>query len=302
MNNDFFFISLREKYLEIQECDYVQARDVESVKNIAEQVLENEHIDGTAVDFHNFAVTLAELNQNELACNILERGISTYSNCVDLLADYLIYGGGFEGPRGQCEKYYEVLQKIPDRLWTWRGYAFSLDYLQSKIERTNNREDIEQIEKIMNRIVKAYYSKFPNDERPYLAEAELYRGIDPEKEREVIEKAVLNLGSCPECSLRYADILLSKSNDINDCQKAVKYLDNALHPTNRNIDIAYAQFLRGMCLIRLLDRKFSDKEKVEEIYKCFRTARHDALKLTPINNKIIEKQIGILEVLSDVDY
>lgn len=296
--------SLSEKNWEIQENDYVKHRQTDVLKEIAEQILRSEVIEGSEIDFHNFVVDLAKLHQYELACQVLDRGISIYSNSVDLLADYLIYGRDFEGARQQSEKYYERLQTIPDRLWTWRGYEFSLEHLKSKRLRTNSREDITKIEDDIEQLIQAYYYKFPDEELPYLAEANLYSGINPEKEWKIIKKALSRLGNCPRCTIRYAELLLYRSSDLKEYKRVVENLQYEKLQSIGDLDYGFAQFLRGLCLIRLLNRKtYKDRAKIEEIYKCFQIAqKDDGLRVKGSDINVIKKQIRMLVALSDIEY
>ena len=303
MKNVASSISLSEKNLEIQENKYVKTRDVESISHIVEQVIESENIIGSIPDFHNLAVDLAALNLHELACEILKRGIKIHNNSVDLYADYLLYGRDFEGSRESSEKYYEILKSIDDRFWTWRGYAFSLEYLKSKLFRTNDHEVIAKIEEDINQIIQAYYAKLPDDELPYFAEANLYRGIEPEKESKVLAKALSQLKSHPRCTIRYVDLLLSKSGDINAYKKAAEDLEFAKLQINEDLDFGYAQFLRGLCLIRLLNNEdYKNKEKIEEIYQCFRIAQIEELRVKGSDISFLKKQIRMLETLSNTKY
>ena len=83
---------------------------------------------GTENEFHNLAVHLAKSNLEDLACRVLERGLKMHKN-VNLLADYLQYGLRC-GYRDKCKEYYGILNRIPKRIWTWRGFSFSIEYLQ----------------------------------------------------------------------------------------------------------------------------------------------------------------------------
>ena len=302
MESENTTLSMREKYRIMIEGDYLRNKDYDAVKEIAEEILATEDIDGQASDFHNFAVSLADLNLNSLACKMLERGLSVYKSNVDLLANYLIYGFGSANTSDRCEEYYEALQSIDDKHWTWRAYSFSLDYLQSKVDRSTPQEDVKEFEERMNTILESYHKKFPDAELPYLAEADMYRGKNPQAERAALEKAVENLNSSPRCSIRYAEILINIYNDVANYEKALKYLDEALFSVSRELDIGYVHFLRGMCKLRLLNGEYTSSEKVNEIYKCFRIASLDALNLTPNSKKVMLKQISILEMLSEIEY
>ena len=49
----------------------------------------------------------------------------------------------------ECKKVYKTLIKIPKRRWTWRGFAFLVDYLQFLIDRSDSDKEIDAKEKEM---------------------------------------------------------------------------------------------------------------------------------------------------------
>ena len=303
MDSTVSFVSLSEKYAEIAENQYILDRDKESLKYIAEQVLESDDIEGSDIDFHNLAVDLGTLNQFKLACEILERGISRYKNSVDLLADYLFYGKDFEVGWEKSKNYYDILQSIPDRLWTWRGYAFSLEHLASRLLRETSQEDSAKIEEDRKSIINRYYEKFPNEELPYIAEANVYKGVNLEEEWNILERAIANLDNCPRCTMRYVELLLSKSNATAEYALLADKLNYAKLQVNRDLDFGYAQYLRAICLMRLLDQdSYKDADKIKEIYRCFSIAQDELLRVGGNTLNIIRKQIRMLEILSEIEY
>ena len=110
-------LRLAEQYHE----DQPQMRD--ALFALVERVCQQEKQVGGPDDFHNLAVTLGRSGYDELACDILEKGLTLFPYDVDLLADYLIYGIDCER-MDACEEYYQTLWKVPQSEWTWRGFAF----------------------------------------------------------------------------------------------------------------------------------------------------------------------------------
>ena len=108
------------------------------------EIIQNKKLSGTASDFHNLAVELSRKNLYELACRVLEIGLSfsPYANDVDLLADFLVYGIKC-GKETECEKYFNLLSQIPKRRWKWRAFDFSVDYLQQKAERIHDDSELD---------------------------------------------------------------------------------------------------------------------------------------------------------------
>jgi tetratricopeptide (TPR) repeat protein len=285
--------------------DLVKDEDADGLLELAEKILNSKFIVGSPDDFHNFAVGLAKLNEYEMSCRILERGLCIYKSSVDLLADFLIYGIDCDGNREKCEAYYKILRNIPDSSWTWRGFAFSLDYLQSRLQTIEDRELQNWIKKEMDYLLEMYYKIYPNDERAYLSEAHLFRRADSEKELDVLETAVTNLNFCPRCAFRYAELVINRAKTNDDYQRAYDYLEHALVPKlDSDINLGDTYFLRGLCLYQFLNesKDYKNNDKVKEIYNCFHVAETDGLDLSPDYHKKLEKQVRILEKLSNISY
>lgn len=285
--------------------ELVDDRNADELRELAEKILDSKLIVGSSDDFHNFAVGLARLDEYEMSCRILERGLSTYKTSVDLLADYLIYGIDCDGNREKCEIYYGTLKNIPDKNWTWRGFAFSLDYLQSRFQLTEDKDQQNWIMEEISSLIKIYYERYPNDERTYLSEARLYSSTDSGKELSVLEKALANLKFCPRCAFRYAELLINQAKTIEDYKKAFNCLEYALtQKIESDINLGDVYFLRGLCLIQLLNRNqdYKNNDKIMEIYNCFRVAEMSALDLSPYYCKKLKKQVQILEKLSKISY
>jgi hypothetical protein len=307
MKQNTLFISLSEKLRDIKEYDYVKNREVDSLQNIATQVTSSDNIiEGSPSDFYDFAVDLAKLNQNKTACDVLRRGIAYNKGSVDLLAIYLVFGKDIEELQDNLKECYETLKNIPNESWTWRCYSFSLDYLESKRSRTIDKYEISSINNEMEHLVKAYYEKDPNNERPYFAEAKLYSGSKPKEEKRILEEAISKLDSCPECSIRYAELLFDSLSSMDPQGNNEKYRIAAenlkyakLLQTNKDLDFGYSQYLRALCLIRLLSEDdYKNSEKIDEIYDCFRIAKDDELRLRGNYVHIMDKHIRMLEIKS----
>ncbi len=310
MRENVSFVSLSEKLKEIKLYDYVENNETDALKNIVDQVISSNSVEGSADDYYNLAADLAKLNLNRDACSVLKRGLDKHKGSVDLLATYLLLGKDIEELSEQLEKYYKTLNNIPNELWTWRGYSFTLEYLNSKKLCTTDSDEIRDIEYIIGHLIKTYYERFPNSESPYLAEAKRHIGTDTEQEKRILERAISELEFCPECSIRYADLLFDglSSSDIqvnNDKFKKVsEYLKySKLLKVNRDIDIGYSQYLRGLCLTRLLsDNDYKNHEKINEIYECFRIACDEQIILRKNFTKIMEKHIRVLEIKSGTNF
>ncbi|GHU75166.1 hypothetical protein FACS1894188_05410 [Clostridia bacterium] len=295
-------ISLIKIYKEIQENEYVKDQNFEILEEKAVDILDAKSLVGGTYDFHNLAIVFSEANLNDFACKILERGISIYPRSVDLLADYLAFGIDCLDSKRKSEKYFTVLNSIDESMWTWRGYYFSLDYLYAMREKTNNPTIIEQVEKDIDTLIMRYYEKFPHDEGPYVAEANKFHGKDVREELRILKRAIDTLDFCPQCTIKYASMVLEKVNDECDYLKLSEKLKPENLANTKEIDFGYALFLRGVCLFKLLNGDdYSNEAKVREIYLCFRIANDNIMQLSATHRKSMQKQVSVLERYSQFD-
>lgn len=298
------YFSFPENYDILNELSDYDEKD--GYLEIAEMIIRSDKIVGSSEHFHNFAVELGKRGLYHLACDVLDRGLSIYKRSPDLLADYLCYGCDCEGNIDKCDEYYKVLRDMPSKLWTWRCYTFSLEYLDIKLEIVDEADEIKEFEAEKERLIIGYYERFPNDERPFLSHAGLYIRTDIEKAIVILEKAHNELNNCPRCSVRYADLLLDRVNTQDDFQKILGYLNSATPLKYDQEDkYGYVHYLRGVCLFKLLDEKngdFKDQEKIEEIYRCFRIAKRDDMGLASGHLKTLKKHIHVLEEYSQISF
>lgn len=125
---------------------------------------------GTANDYHNYAVSFAVVQDYDAACEILEKGLLRTPKNVDLLADFIAYAphSSRVNWKEECDKKREELGNINMHLWTWRAYDFIIDYLLEQLD--NSVDDLEDIKKVLDTLVKAYKERFPSDEKPFFSE------------------------------------------------------------------------------------------------------------------------------------
>ena len=282
---------------EAKECVY--SHDYEMLSEIGERVVASTNLVGSADDFHNFAVNFAQTDDKIMACEILKRGLDKYPRSVDLLADFLQYGMEC-GEILLCKKHYEELQLIPKNIWTWRGFDFSLDYLQSLLDIASDANEYEQIKQEMDDLVAEFKKHLPFEERCYLAESKLHK--NSEKEIEILETAMTQLKACPKCALRYADIQCDRG-EYKNALEGVKRCLTSLQ-TQAGINEGYAYFLSGLCQAALVhaENSYEDSEKIKNIYQDFHVAEMDGMKLPPTYKKTIKRQTSILKVKSGVLY
>ena len=166
-----------------------------------------------------------------------------------------------------------------------------------------DEDSITEIEREIDRLVKAYYEKKPDEELPYIAEANIYIGREPVREWEVLQNAITKLDNCPRCYIRYAGLILTRQK--GDYARAAENLEYSGLIINRDLDFGYAQYLRGLCLIRSeLKDDYCNRDKIDRIYQCFRLAQKSDEYRDKIYSEMqdLEKQINILETLSRIEF
>ena len=266
-------------------------------REIMLQVLQKKTLAGAAEDFHNLAVELSRKSLYELACRVLELGLSIkqYSTDVDLLADFLVYGIKC-GKEPQCEKYFELLSKIPKRRWKWRAFDFAVDYLQQKAERILDDDELDKAVESMLEIAKSYRHYFPKSEGGYVVEAQIHRFVnDFDKEEQILKEAVTNIKRAPQSNLRLADNAFARG----EYEQSRSYLKSAKmsgFERQSRINICYVYYLDVMCLISILQSKEISENEINELYSLFAEAEmlmssENSLDLLAV----IEQQIHLFE-------
>ena len=297
MENLEQIISIGRMEEEAKECVY--SHDYDELDAIASRVLSSSKVMGSPDEFHNFAVNYAQTDDKKTACEILKLGLASYPTSVDLLADFIQYGVQC-GNEGDCEIYFQKLQSIPKELWTWRGFDFSLDYLQFKLERMNDGDEYTHIRKEMIQLVTEFRKNMPYDERSYFAESQLYKNT--EQETKILEKAMSDLSACPKCTLRYADLQFERGEYV----KALESIERCILSlqTQPGISEGYAYFLSGLCKTSLIhkEKDYKNKERILDAYQDFQVAELEQMNLQPTYRKTIQKQTGILTLKSGISY
>ena len=260
--------------------EYVYDRDDDDSRQnlyaLIDEFLAQEFQPGSAHDFHNFAVGLARRDEYLLACRVLECGLECYPKNVDLLADYLQYGVSCN-KFDECKRIYKTLIKIPRRRWTWRGFAFLVDYLQFLIDRSDSDKDIDAREKEMLDIVRDFKELFPYSEEPYRTEANVCQTLNmPDKEADVLKTALENVKVAPKCALRFADLLFDRGL-YEEATSAIQRAISDATQTQTSVNEGYLYYLSALCKIAIMQRskslqKSAIEEAVKDVYSDFNIA------------------------------
>lgn len=221
----------------------VAKRCRESAYDIVDELLEeneNTVVSGDADDFHNLSVRFSRQDDNETALEIVKKGLTIHKANTDLLADAIRYGnscGDFEN----CDAYYQRLNKISKRRWTWRAYSFIIDYLIDSLDRYEEISDEvfdEKKEQILN-LVNKYKGQFGDMEDSWYSEFDVYWNLNErDKAKTILEEISKKDMKCPKSWLRYADILMDDGN-LDKAESLLKRLKQD------DFDSSYSYYLDG---------------------------------------------------------
>lgn len=264
---------------------------------------EGEQLTGDSDDFHNFAVTVSKVaNDNKNAYAIVREGLKIHNINTDLLADALMYGAN-AGKKEECEQWYRVLLTVDKSCWTWRAFSFTLTYLLDLYSSSEN--SIATIDDILN-LAEEYQKHLPDQEDAWIS---LYRIYDKTNQKskgiQVLEEAISKFRFCPKCCLRYADLMI----DEGEYEKAEPIIRRMLRnpKTTEHVNTAYMHFLDGQCkMARLMNSDdywdgVVNEEDVQSIYRSFRLARKSQGLRESVNQRI-EEYIDRLTLETGVEY
>lgn len=241
--------------------------------NLMEDFFAQEQQPGNDDDFHNFAVDLARKDEYLLACQVLDCGLALFPKSVDLLSDYLQYGVNCNKIE-ECKKVYKTLMKIPHRRWSWRGFAFAVDYLKYLIEQTDSQKEMEAKEKEILMIVEEFRKHFPYSEESYRTEADVYRILNMhDEELETLQSALANIRVAPKCALRCADVLFERGR-YEDASQAIERCKSDATQIQSSVNEGYIYYLSALCKIAIAQKNgiAINEDAVKEIYSNFNIA------------------------------
>lgn len=288
-----------------------QEKSWERVYEITQALKTVDTYNGNSNHYHNLAVSLARENQYGLACDVLEIGLRFFGESMDLLADFLAYAS-------QCNRisegqvYFDKLMNIERKLWNWRAFDFSIDYLSGRILKPSNKEQQEKDTACIDELLVQYQKFHPKDEKAYFAEYVVMASRNKEEEailklEEIINKNKLK---APRCTLKIAEYYFDcgeydlTEKYINQCKIFVTTQELCVEPGN----VYMLSALCGICKIyeegieKLQDKGELD-QRVKNVYKDCKTASAIYNRRRFQGYKELEIQHDILETLSGIkDY
>lgn len=282
--------------------EYIYEENEENLYELVQEVLSQEKVIGSIDDFHNFAINFSRKDDYETACNILDKGLVQFPKAVDLLADYLQNGVNCNRFK-RCEECFNILLKIPMMRWTWRGFSFSIDYMQTLADNIEDEKELITWKQKMLDMADNYYKFYAYSEDTFLAKADIFQYFnDREKEIDTLNTALKQIKSCPKCALRLADIYFEKGEYDN----ALEYIERCKYgsiQTQEKINEGYMYYLSGLCKAARIHQlsSYENEELVEDIYRDFSIAEKLKMNFTSYK-KVMERQIHILESKSGIFY
>lgn len=280
---------------------------------------------GDVDDYHNYSVTLGNIYDYDAACQIIECGLQKYPYNVDLLADFLNYStqGSDINCWEKCWEYYERLLGIDVNEWSWRCYAFIINFLKIWGMSTKNKEEKEKAKNKALEIAEVYIKKMPSDNRAYFLYYKLSVEFNPrmteKRKYELLNKIILKSGvHSIRCSILLAEMKIENKEYLD----AIKILDEELHKSvdPNSFDVGHVYLLRCIAkaakLIGEIDKSknakyvenpsgFSDSidsDRVAEIQGAY--LDYDIAKKASKSSKEFDKAkkyIRLLEILSGVE-
>ncbi len=206
-----------------------------------------DELQGDPDDYHNLAAEFARQELYKEAVQLLESGLQTYTDNVDILADLIKYSIS-TGQLEISEKYLQQLEQIDKSRWNWRAFAFVGDYLE--ISEPNR---IQQLYTEMR-------ERLPQDERSYSQEAGWHkRSGDLKKSAEIARQGIDNCASAAQCATLLADVELDLGNyqaTIFACNRGIEGL--AQEQPRANLNNLY--FVRALAQDRLLHRAVQERQ------------------------------------------
>lgn len=169
---------------------------------------------------HNKAADYARFGDYEKAYSYVVKGLESFPESVDLLADAAFYSNSAEG-----NKYIAELMRLGFERWNWRAFLFSVDHFLD-VELVLGNDEGRRTEYLKNamRLAEEFIRRFPSDERAYRCKAKVLQARNRDGDRDAAESIYRSLvidGKVPgteakrlfpvaQCCVEYIDELLER--------------------------------------------------------------------------------------------
>lgn len=236
-------------------------------------------ISGNADEFHNATVSLIRIGFFDYAYSLAKVGHNRYPRNTDLLGDLLCYGLRCRKME-ELEQWYNKLDKIGKRFWTWRAYQFSFDYWMERLPYAESDEELEDWEGTIEQIIEAFknnfqYLKDKSDcEKAYMMEFEYFNSKGDEKHAlQALKQATENKNTenkCAQCALKLAD----RYFEIGDYSQAYTYAYKAVNimEDQPSINLGYTYYILAMSLEWKERTNNSINQHLQQVYNAYNAA------------------------------
>lgn len=276
---------------------------ITSIQRLLQSTSVMSSISGSGDEFHNAAVNLTRVGMFGFAYDLIRVGINRNPRNTDLLGDALQYGMRCGTPQQELQSYYEQMQNINKRFWTWRAYHFSFDYLMWLLPYQDSDTEIDRIEGEIRAIIQAFKDHFnfladqSDCEKAYMMEFEYYisRG-ETQNAYQALETGTRELPhKCAQCALKYADHLF----ESGDYRNTIEYAKIAVNikEDQPSISLGYTYYILAMSQEWAMreDHAMAQEEKIKEVYNSYYSAYLNMEDGRDHLAKAIKNQVKTLE-------
>lgn len=251
--------------------------------NAVSEYLENndvaKSIAGNGDEFHNATVELVKLGFYDFAYALAKVGHTRYPRNTDLLGDLIRYGLHCKS-LDELQQWYEQLDKINKRFWSWRAYQFSFDYWMERLPYAENDTELHDWERIIEGLFSSFKQNFQylsdksNCEKAYMMEFEYYNSKgDEAKALAALENATQNeqtVNKCAQCAFKLADCYF----EIGNYEKSYLYSNIAVNvkEDQASISLGHAYYILAMSLEWKERRNRSIAANIKQVYSSYYSA------------------------------
>ncbi len=208
----------------------------------------------TADAIHNESADYARRRAYGKAAKICIDGLERFPDNIDLLADVVKYTGD-SGDADTAKEYLNMLLARPRRVFNWRAFTFSIDFLIATDPVGN--------EELIRELIKDYHTLLPTNEKAYMAESELEEAIgNRQRSMEILVEAVTNMPNCPQVALRLADMQLDDGL-FAEAKETAHHAMVASAEVQPSVNVPYLAYIHCLCDDALLHQRALAGEHVD---------------------------------------
>lgn len=256
--------------------------DIDGLSEVKKYLENNnvaESIAGDGDEFHNATVSLTRGGFYDYAYALAKVGSARHPRNTDLLGDLLCYGLHCRS-LDELQIWYDKLESINKRFWTWRAYQFSFDYWMARIPYASNDQEMQKWEDNIEHIIAEFknnfrYLKDKSDcEKVFMMEYEYYSSKGDEKRAlDALESATTNVNTknkCAQCALKLAD----RYFEVGDYANAYKYakVATSIKEDQPSINLGYTYYILAMALEWKEKESHSISQNIKFVYDAYHAA------------------------------